>query len=63
MNTPTDSQNAGEYMYKKTSGTISLQPDASPVSFDSALVMASCTKLITTIAALRSVERALPHFS
>jgi len=49
----------GEYLYKKSSGYVSVQPDAQPVQFDNALVMASCTKLITTIAVLQCVERGL----
>jgi CubicO group peptidase (beta-lactamase class C family) len=50
---------AGEYIYKNTSGYASCQPDAQTVKFNNALVMASCTKMITTIATLQCVERGL----
>lgn len=53
------SQIVGQYIYKNTSGYASCQPDAQTVKFNNALVMASCTKMITTIATLQCVEHDL----
>ncbi|OCL05447.1 beta-lactamase/transpeptidase-like protein [Glonium stellatum] len=47
----------GNYVYKKTAGNKSLAEDAPPMDFDSTYAIASCTKLITSIAALQCVER------
>ena len=49
----------GDYIYKKASGYTTLLPNATPIDFHNTFVMASCTKLITTIAALQCVERGL----
>ncbi|KAE9373354.1 beta-lactamase/transpeptidase-like protein [Stipitochalara longipes BDJ] len=50
---------SGEYIYQNTAGYMSVQPGALPIKFNNALVMASCTKLVTTIAALQCVDRGL----
>lgn len=47
----------GKYVYKKTAGYKSLAEYALPMDFDSTYAIASCTKLITSIAALQCVER------
>lgn len=50
---------AGNYVYQKVSGANGILPDAEPLEFDQTYSIASCTKLITTIAALQLVERGL----
>lgn len=47
----------GKYVYKKTAGYKSLAEYALPMDFDSTYAIVSCTKLITSIAALQCVER------
>lgn len=49
----------GKIVYSKTSGFTSVLPDAAPITLDSTFVLASCTKIITSIAALQCVERGL----
>jgi CubicO group peptidase (beta-lactamase class C family) len=46
-------------LYNKVAGYDSVSPDASPLREDAVLKMASCTKLITSIALLQSVEKGL----
>ena len=46
-------------MFKKACGFQALQNDAAPVEMDSIFSVMSCTKLITTIAALQCVESGL----
>jgi CubicO group peptidase (beta-lactamase class C family) len=50
----------GKFQYTKTFGNLSVADDNSgPISPDSPMWIASCTKLLTTIAALQCVERGL----
>jgi CubicO group peptidase (beta-lactamase class C family) len=49
----------GTYVYKKVSGANGVGEDARPLEFDSTFFVASCTKLIASIAALQLVERGL----
>ncbi|KAF2631349.1 beta-lactamase/transpeptidase-like protein, partial [Macroventuria anomochaeta] len=49
----------GNYVYKKVSGTNGVFDDASPLEFDQTYFIASCTKLIASIAALQLVEEGL----
>ncbi|KAH7112811.1 beta-lactamase class C [Dendryphion nanum] len=49
----------GNYLYKKTTGYNGTKSDAKPLDFDQTFFMASCTKLITSIAALQNVEKGL----
>ncbi|KAH6615400.1 beta-lactamase/transpeptidase-like protein [Boeremia exigua] len=49
----------GNYIYKNASGYSGVGADAEPLSFDSTLFVASCTKVITTIASLQLVERGI----
>ncbi|KAF2196445.1 beta-lactamase/transpeptidase-like protein [Delitschia confertaspora ATCC 74209] len=49
----------GDYIYKKVSGFSGVAEDAKPLDFDSIFFIASCTKLIASIAALQCVERGL----
>jgi CubicO group peptidase (beta-lactamase class C family) len=53
------SQSPGNRFYEKTFGVDKLGADAKPVTTDSMLKIASCTKLITSIAALQCVEKGL----
>ncbi|KAJ4985473.1 beta-lactamase [Stagonosporopsis vannaccii] len=46
----------GNYIYKKVSGTNGIIKDAEPLDFDQTFYVASCTKLITSVAALQLVE-------
>jgi CubicO group peptidase (beta-lactamase class C family) len=50
---------AGNYVYRKVSGTNGVLEDAQPLEFDQTYFIASCTKLVATIAALQLVERGL----
>lgn len=50
---------SGTLNYAKAFGKAGVLPDAPPLTFDSIFRLASCTKLITTIAALQCVERGL----
>lgn len=47
---------AGNYVYKNVSGTDGVLEDAQPLDFDQTFFIASCTKLVTTVAALQLVE-------
>ncbi|KAF2430738.1 beta-lactamase class C and other penicillin binding protein [Tothia fuscella] len=49
----------GKTLYVETSGFNSVESDAEPIKQDGIFKVASCTKLITTIAALQCVERGL----
>lgn len=51
----------GKLSYRKAFGVRSLRGDvkSEPLSIDSVMHIASCTKLLTTIAALQCVERGL----
>ncbi|KAH6643607.1 beta-lactamase/transpeptidase-like protein [Boeremia exigua] len=49
----------GNYVYKKVSGTNGILEDAQPLEFDQTFYVASCTKLIASIAALQLVEKEL----
>ncbi|KZM22428.1 uncharacterized protein EKO05_0000058 [Ascochyta rabiei] len=49
----------GNYIYKKVSGANGVHKDAQPLEFDQTYFIASCTKLVTTIAALQLVESGL----
>lgn len=50
---------SGNYVYKKVSGTDGVLEDARPLEFDQTYYLASCTKLIASIAALQLVENGL----
>ncbi|KAK7470286.1 hypothetical protein VKT23_001718 [Stygiomarasmius scandens] len=50
---------SGTLDIKEKYGYVSTKPDAAPVDFDSTFWIASCTKLITTVAALQVVEQGL----
>lgn len=52
-----------EFQYVKTFGVRTLEPGPSPkpIEPDTVLALASCTKLVTSIAALQCVERDLFH--
>ncbi|KZP27997.1 beta-lactamase/transpeptidase-like protein [Athelia psychrophila] len=50
---------AGTLNYAKAFGKTGVSPDAKPITLDSTFWLASCTKLLTTIAALQCVERGL----
>ncbi|KAF7973516.1 hypothetical protein HWV62_3458 [Athelia sp. TMB] len=50
---------AGTLNYAKAFGMTGVSPDAKPLTLDSTMWIASCTKLLTTIAALQCVERGL----
>jgi CubicO group peptidase (beta-lactamase class C family) len=52
-------QMPGNYIYKKTAGYDGVTEDAKPLEFDQAAFIASCTKLIASIASLQIVERGL----
>jgi CubicO group peptidase (beta-lactamase class C family) len=49
----------GNFIYKKAAGYNGVTKDAKPLEFDQTFFIASCTKLITAIAALQTVERGL----
>jgi CubicO group peptidase (beta-lactamase class C family) len=49
----------GNYIYKNVSGYNGVAHNAKPLEFDQAAFIASCTKLITSIASLQVVERGL----
>ncbi|KAJ4362862.1 hypothetical protein N0V95_001236 [Ascochyta clinopodiicola] len=49
----------GNYVYQKVSGTNGVDEDAQPLQFDQTYFIASCTKLVATIAALQLVENGL----
>ncbi|EOD46033.1 putative beta-lactamase protein [Neofusicoccum parvum UCRNP2] len=49
----------GNDIYKRAAGTSALGPTSPPISFTNTIRLASCTKLVTTIAALQCVERGL----
>jgi len=51
--------NTGKVIYHHLSGETTLDPNAQPIEKDALFKVASCTKLITTIAALQCVERGL----
>ena len=50
---------AGKTVYEKYVGKTSLQPGAPPMSTKSVFWLASCTKLVTAVAAMQCVERGL----
>ncbi|THV08216.1 beta-lactamase/transpeptidase-like protein [Dendrothele bispora CBS 962.96] len=50
---------SGSLNIKEKYGYVSAKPDAAPVDFDSTFWVASCTKLVTTVAALQLVEQGL----
>ncbi|KAF1816481.1 beta-lactamase/transpeptidase-like protein [Eremomyces bilateralis CBS 781.70] len=47
----------GKSLYSKASGYVSPDPSAADISFENTFSLASCTKLVITIAALQCVER------
>ncbi|KAF2012963.1 beta-lactamase/transpeptidase-like protein [Aaosphaeria arxii CBS 175.79] len=47
----------GNLVYKNVAGYNGVEEDAAPLEFDQTLAIASCTKLITAIAALQVVEK------
>ncbi|KAF2114717.1 beta-lactamase/transpeptidase-like protein [Lophiotrema nucula] len=49
----------GNYVYKHVDGFNGVGKNAQPLEFDATYFIASCTKLITSIAALQAVERGL----
>ncbi|KAH7065654.1 beta-lactamase/transpeptidase-like protein [Paraphoma chrysanthemicola] len=49
----------GHYVYKHTAGYGGVASDAKPLHFDTTFNIASCTKLITSIAILQLVERGI----
>lgn len=49
----------GQYVYNKALGYVSTEPEAPHIHFDNVMIIASCTKLITSIAALQCVGRGL----
>ncbi|KUJ15068.1 beta-lactamase/transpeptidase-like protein [Mollisia scopiformis] len=49
----------GKIIYSKTSGFTSVLPRAQPIALDSTFVVASCTKIISSVATLQCVERGL----
>ncbi|KAF2867507.1 beta-lactamase/transpeptidase-like protein [Massariosphaeria phaeospora] len=49
----------GKYVYKKVAGYSGVAEDAKPLKFDQTFFVASCTKLVTSIAAMQCVERGL----
>ncbi|KIW05132.1 uncharacterized protein PV09_03684 [Verruconis gallopava] len=49
----------GKKIYSKTFGRMGIAPDAPPLKGDAVMKVASCTKLITSIAALQCVDRGL----
>lgn len=49
----------GNYVYQRALGVDGVGEDARPLQFDSTFFIASCTKLITSIAALQLVEKGL----
>ncbi|CAD6443446.1 9651a630-2275-43db-bdea-15e8df808855 [Sclerotinia trifoliorum] len=50
---------SGKFYYEKAFGYQSLKDPATPMALDNVMWLASCTKLVTTIAALQCVERGL----
>jgi CubicO group peptidase (beta-lactamase class C family) len=50
---------SGNYVYKNVAGYNGVAQGAEPLEFDQTFFIASCTKLIATIAALQVVERGL----
>lgn len=50
----------GKINYSKTIGNYSYESDSKPIELDSTFFLASTSKLVTTIAALQSVDRG--HF-
>ncbi|KZP22311.1 beta-lactamase/transpeptidase-like protein [Athelia psychrophila] len=50
---------SGTLNYAKAFGTAGILPDAKPLTLDSTFWIASCTKLVTTIACMQCVERGL----
>ncbi|KZP27322.1 beta-lactamase/transpeptidase-like protein [Athelia psychrophila] len=50
---------SGTLNYAKAFGKTGVSPDATPLTLDSTFWFASCSKLLTTIAALQCVERGL----
>ncbi|KAF2008120.1 beta-lactamase/transpeptidase-like protein [Amniculicola lignicola CBS 123094] len=51
--------NDNDVDYLNAFGTLSLDPSSPPVSCDTVMWLASCSKLVTTVAALQCVERGL----
>jgi CubicO group peptidase (beta-lactamase class C family) len=49
----------GTLNIKEHYGYLSPKPDAPPIDFDSTMWFASCTKLLTTVAAMQVVEKGL----
>jgi CubicO group peptidase (beta-lactamase class C family) len=49
----------GNYIYKKTAGYNGVADNAKSIEFDQTFFIASCTKLITSIASMQLVERGL----
>lgn len=49
----------GTDLLKHASGTSNIAPSSPPITFDNTLLIASCTKLLTSICALQCVERGL----
>jgi CubicO group peptidase (beta-lactamase class C family) len=50
---------SGEFLYNKAFGNISVAPGSKPLKTDTVFWLASCTKLIVSVAALQCVERGL----
>ncbi|KAF7872200.1 hypothetical protein EAF04_003125 [Stromatinia cepivora] len=50
---------SGKFHYEKAFGSQSLKDPSTPMELDSVMWLASCTKLLTTIAAMQCVERGL----
>ncbi|KAI9647390.1 hypothetical protein NHQ30_003775 [Ciborinia camelliae] len=50
---------SGKFHYAKAFGSQSLKEPSSPMNLDSVMWFASCTKLLTTVAAMQCVERGL----
>ncbi|KZP22362.1 beta-lactamase [Athelia psychrophila] len=50
---------SGTLNYAKAFGSTGVSPDAQPLTLDSTFWLASCTKLMATVAALQCVERGL----
>ncbi|KAF5359053.1 hypothetical protein D9758_004910 [Tetrapyrgos nigripes] len=50
---------SGSLNIKEYYGYLSTRPDASPIDFDTTMWVASCTKLVTSVAALQLVEQGL----
>ncbi|KAI4729000.1 beta-lactamase family protein [Aureobasidium sp. EXF-10728] len=51
----------GQFEYAKSFGTRSLDPESSPLDFQSVFFLASMTKFLTSIAAMQVVEKGLIH--